>query len=124
APVAGPGGLRARRVGPAALRLRHPQPQPELPRTARRDADRAGGLCHPVPEAESASTTHLSTADQDGNVVALTQTISSFFGARVAVPGTGIILNNEMANFSTRPGLPNSLAPGKRMRTTIAPTLL
>lgn len=84
---------------------------------------RPGGF-FPVPEAESASTTHLSTADQDGNVVALTQTISSFFGARVAVPGTGIILNNEMANFSTRPGLPNSLAPGKRMRTTIAPTLL
>lgn len=81
-----------------------------------------GFLAEPVYE--SASTTHLSTADSEGNVVALTQTISSFFGAKVAVPGTGIILNNEMVNFSTRPGLPNTLAPGKRMRTTIAPTLL
>ncbi|BAS26292.1 gamma-glutamyltransferase [Limnochorda pilosa] len=77
-----------------------------------------------APGHESASTTHLSTADAEGNVVALTQTISSFFGAKAAVPGTGIVLNNEMVNFSTRPGLPNTLAPGKRMRTTIAPTLL
>jgi gamma-glutamyltranspeptidase/glutathione hydrolase len=71
---------------------------------------------------EPTSTTHLSVVDKDGNMVALTQTISDFFGSKVMVAGTGIILNNEMKNFS-REG-PNVLAPGKRMRTTIAPTIL
>ena len=54
-------------------------------------------------------------------MVALTQTISDFFGAKVMVAGTGIILNNEMKNFSARG--PNVIAPGKRMRTMIAPTI-
>jgi gamma-glutamyltranspeptidase/glutathione hydrolase len=54
--------------------------------------------------------------------VALTQTLSDFFGAKVLVGGTGIILNNEMKNFGTRG--PNAIAPGKRMRTTIAPSIL
>jgi len=69
----------------------------------------------------SPSTTSLSVVDKAGNMVALTQTISDFFGAKVVVPGTGIILNNEMKNFSARG--PNVMAPGKRMRTTIAPTI-
>jgi len=73
---------------------------------------------------ESPSTTHISVADKDGNMVALTQTISSFFGAGVMVPGTGIILNNEVYNFSTDPTSPNCIAPGKRMRTTISPTIV
>ncbi len=68
------------------------------------------------------STTHVSVVDKDGNMVALTQTISGGFGAKVMVAGTGIILNNEMRNFSKEG--PNALAPGKRMRTTIAPTIL
>ena len=68
------------------------------------------------------STTSLSAVDQNGNMVALTQTISDFFGAKVMAAGTGIILNNEMGNFSAQG--PNSLAPGKRMRTTIAPTVV
>lgn len=71
---------------------------------------------------EHPSTTHLSVVDREGNMVALTQTLSSFWGACVAVPGTGIILNNEMQNWS-RSG-PNSYAPGKRMRTTISPTII
>ena len=71
---------------------------------------------------ESPSTTSLSVVDAQGNMVALTQTISAFFGARVLVPGTGIILNNEMVNFGTRG--PNAIAPGKRMRTMIAPSIL
>ncbi len=70
----------------------------------------------------SSSTTSLSVVDKAGNMVALTQTMSDFFGAKVMVADTGIILNNEMKNFSAQ-GL-NALAPGKRMRTTIAPTLL
>jgi gamma-glutamyltranspeptidase / glutathione hydrolase len=70
----------------------------------------------------SPSTTSLSVVDRAGNMVALTQTISDFFGAKVAITGTGIILNNEMKNFSARG--PNVMAPGKRMRTTIAPTII
>ena len=70
----------------------------------------------------SGSTTALCAVDSKGNMIALTQTISDFFGAKVAIAGTGIILNNEMKNFSSR-GI-NALAPGKRMRTTIAPTIL
>ncbi|WP_052465434.1 gamma-glutamyltransferase [Thermotoga profunda] len=71
---------------------------------------------------ESPSTTHASVVDKWGNAVAFTQTLSSFFGSGNVVPGTGIILNNEMANFSTSG--PNALAPGRRPRTTIAPTIV
>lgn len=75
-----------------------------------------------VPKDQSPSTTALSVVDAEGNMVSLTQTISDFFGAKVVVEGTGIIFNNEMKNFSARG--PNALAPGKRMRTAIAPTLV
>ncbi|MDP3178326.1 MAG: gamma-glutamyltransferase, partial [Spirochaetaceae bacterium] len=75
------------------------------------------------PNSEHWSTTHMSVVVEDGNMVALTQTLSSFFGAAVAVPGTGIVLNNEMANFNGKKGNPAYL-PGKRMNTTIAPTLV
>jgi gamma-glutamyltranspeptidase/glutathione hydrolase len=71
---------------------------------------------------ESPSTTALAVIDGEGNAVVVTQTISDFFGAKVMVPGTGIILNNEVKNFGSR-GI-NAMAPGKRMRTTIAPTIL
>lgn len=74
------------------------------------------------PSKEHPSTTHMSTADQMGNMVALTQTISGFWGAHTIPAGTGIILNNEMQNWSSKG--PNTYAPGKRMRTTIAPTIL
>jgi len=75
-----------------------------------------------IRKQESPSTTSLSVVDAKGNMVALTQTLSDFFGAKVLVGGTGIILNNEMKNFGTRG--PNAIAPGKRMRTTIAPSIL
>jgi len=70
----------------------------------------------------SGSTTSLSVVDRQGNMVALTQTISDFFGSKVAIEGTGIILNNEVKNFSAK-GI-NAMAPGKRMRTTISPSIL
>jgi len=76
-----------------------------------------------IDQYQSPSTTHLSVVDKDGNAVALTHTLSSFFGAHVAVPGTGIILNNQMQNFNA-PGHPNELQPGKRPRTIIAPTIV
>ncbi len=75
------------------------------------------------PNSEHWSTTHMSVVDKDGNLVALTQTLSGFYGAAVAVPGTGIILNNEMGNFNGKKGS-SAYLPGKRMNTTIAPTLI
>lgn len=74
-------------------------------------------------EYETPSTTHISTADKYGNAVALTQTLSSFFGAGVGVPELGIALNNQMQNFSGKGHL-NELEPGKRPRTIIAPTIV
>lgn len=75
-----------------------------------------------IEKQESPSTTHVSVVDKWGNAVALTQTLSSFFGSGNVVPGTGIILNNEIPNFSTSG--PNKFAPGRRPRTTIAPTIV
>jgi gamma-glutamyltranspeptidase/glutathione hydrolase len=93
-------------------------------RAAEIDAGRISENVRPGDPArgENPSTTSLSVVDEAGDMVALTQTISDFFGAKVMVAGTGIILNNEMKNFSAQ-GV-NSLAPGKRMRTTIAPTIV
>ncbi len=72
---------------------------------------------------ESADTTHVTVADRWGNVVSSTQTINGLFGARVAVPGTGLICNNYMLNFDPHPGHALSIAPGKRVFTSMAPTI-
>ncbi|MDY0392460.1 MAG: gamma-glutamyltransferase [Candidatus Bipolaricaulis sp.] len=78
--------------------------------------------------AESGCTTHVSVVDKDGNAVSLTQTLSSFWGSRIAVPGYGFILNNEYTNFNAyrkdRPDDINVAGPYKRPRTVIAPTIL
>ena len=52
-------------------------------------------------------TTHLSVADAEGNWVACTATVNSTFGSKVVVPGTGVVLNNQMDDFSVQPGVPN-----------------
>lgn len=79
-------------------------------------------------------TTHLSTADAEGNWVALTQTVNTSFGSKVIVPGTGVILNNEMDDFAAAPGVANAfkligsdanaVAPGKRPLSSMSPTLV
>jgi gamma-glutamyltranspeptidase/glutathione hydrolase len=94
-------------------------------RRAQIRADRAGEY-GPVPgvTAGSAHTTHVTTADAAGNVVAMTQTINNLFGAKATVPGTGIILNNTMALFDPHPGTPASVAPGKRVTSSMAPTIV
>ncbi len=73
---------------------------------------------------ESEDTTHLTVADGDGNVVSTTQTIHAAFGSKVTTPGTGMLLNNTMNIFDPHPGNANSIAPGKRMVSSMAPTIV
>lgn len=76
-----------------------------------------------IAAGESADTTHVTVADSFGNAVSTTQTINGLFGARVAVPGTGMICNNYMYNFDPHPGHALSIAPGKRVFTSMAPMM-
>jgi gamma-glutamyltranspeptidase/glutathione hydrolase len=92
-------------------------------RRAEIDMAKAGAPAAAVA-AGSPHTTHVTVADGDGNVVAATQTINSLFGARAMVPGTGMLLNNTMALFDPHPGHVLSIAPGKRMTSSMAPTIL
>jgi gamma-glutamyltranspeptidase/glutathione hydrolase len=64
------------------------------------------------------------TADREGNVVVVTQTINHFFGAGVGVPGRGVILNNQVADFTPDPESPNAPAPGKTPLSNMAPTIV
>jgi gamma-glutamyltranspeptidase/glutathione hydrolase len=95
---------------------------------------RPGGAAAPVPVpvagaargtwSESGNTTHLTAMDGDGNVVTMTQTLNALFGSKVTVPGTGMLLNNCMMLFDPRPGRPNSVAPRKRMLSSMSPTIV
>jgi gamma-glutamyltranspeptidase / glutathione hydrolase len=73
-------------------------------------------------EHESPETTHFSVVDAQGNAVSCTYTQSASFGSKVVIPGTGILLANAMGGFS--PTGPNRLAPGKRMASSMTPTLV
>ncbi len=83
---------------------------------------------------ESPQTTHFSVLDGEGNAVALTYTQNWEFGSGVVVEGAGFLLNNQMNDFSAKPGVPNAfgvvgrdmnaIAPGKRMLSSMSPTLL
>ncbi|MEO6873225.1 MAG: gamma-glutamyltransferase [Opitutaceae bacterium] len=76
-------------------------------------------------EREAPATTHFIVVDIHGNVVCATQSLSVHFGAGVVPPGTGVVLNNSMSNFDfIDPKNPDYIAPGRRPRSTIAPTLV
>ena len=87
----------------------------------------------PVPP-ESSDTTHYTVADSEGNVVSNTYTLNFSFGSHIAVPGTGMLLNNEMADFAAKPGTSNafslmhgeanSIAGGKRPLSSMSPTMV
>lgn len=88
----------------------------------------------PAGGKESDDTTHFSVVDAAGNAVACTTTINSTFGACCVVEGAGFLLNNEMDDFSAKPGVPNqfglvggkanAIAPGKRMLSSMTPTIV
>lgn len=83
---------------------------------------------------ESEETTHLSVCDQWGNAVAVTTTLNGGYGSRTIVGGAGFLLNNEMDDFSSKPGVPNmygavgteanAIAPNKRMLSSMSPTIV
>ena len=76
-----------------------------------------------VAQLESAHTTHMTAADAFGNVVATTQTINNLFGAKFLIPGLGVVPNNYMNLYDPRPGHALSLAPGKRVTTSMSPMM-
>ena len=101
---------------------------PETPTPSR--YVKPGSPTHP----QGTDTTHFTVADRFGNVVSNTYTLNFAYGSGLAVAGTGILLNNEMDDFSAKPGTPNaygliggeknSIAPGKRMLSSMTPTIV
>lgn len=101
------------------------------PNKASLSADVSAGA--PAP-AESMETTHLSVVDEAGNAVSVTTTLNGGMGSKVFVAGAGFLLNNEMDDFSVKPGIPNmyglvggeanAIQPGKRMLSSMTPSIV
>ena len=70
------------------------------------------------------STTHITAADRQGGIAALTTTLLSSFGSRYVLPGTGVLMNNGVMWFDPQPGRPNSIGPGKRALTNMCPVVV
>lgn len=112
-------------IAPAYLRARAEEVKPDA--ISATDTVKAG-------LAESRQTTHFSIVDFDGNAASVTTTLNGSFGSGVVVEGAGFLLNNEMDDFSAKPGAPNmygviggeanAIAPGKRMLSSMTPTLV
>lgn len=123
APLLDPAYLRSRM---ADFSPDHATPAAEIPPGL--------GAFTPAAPAEKLETTHFSVVDAAGNAVANTYTLNGAYGSGVTVPGTGILLNNEMDDFTTAVGVPNAygllqgaanaIAPGKRPLSSMTPTLV
>ena len=87
------------------------------------DSGRAQQWGAGVAQLESAHTTHMTAADAFGNVVATTQTINNLFGAKILIPDLGTVPNNYLNLYDPRPGHALSLAPGKRVTTSMSPMM-
>jgi len=87
------------------------------------DSGRAQQWGAGVAQLEGAHTTHMTAADAMGNVVATTQTINNLFGVKFLIPGLGTVPNNYMNLYDPRPGHALSLAPGKRVTTSMSPVM-
>ncbi len=113
-------------------RLIHPLYAAGLARDIDPDRATPSAGCDPPPEATD--TTHYSIIDREGNRVAATLSINTPFGSGLVPAGTGVLLNNEMDDFSAKPNTPNAyglvggaanaIAPGKRMLSSMSPTFL
>jgi gamma-glutamyltranspeptidase/glutathione hydrolase len=87
-----------------------------------------------ITQTESEETTHLSVVDGQGNAVSVTTTLNDSYGSKTVVGGAGFLLNDEMDDFSIKPGVPNmygaiggeanAIAPGKRMLSSMTPTIV
>jgi gamma-glutamyltranspeptidase/glutathione hydrolase len=111
-------------------------PSKELKRPAIFSELEQYAAAHPQPSAnhESQHTTHYSVVDAEGNAVAVTTTINDWFGSRVTAEGLGFLMNDEMDDFSAKPGVPNSdgliqgaanaIGPGKRPLSSMTPTIV
>jgi gamma-glutamyltranspeptidase/glutathione hydrolase len=109
--------LRSKAVAPAEA--------PPAKKVAALDAFELAGEREPFFESSVAATTHFLVADAQGNIVCATQSQSLHFGAGVVPPGTGVVLNDSMSNFAyTETKSLNFVAPGKRPRSTISPTIV
>lgn len=96
---------------------------------ATKSKDIKAGIAH-----ESDQTTHISIIDAEGNMTAVTTTLNNSYGSKTVVGGAGFLLNDEMDDFSVKPGVPNmygalggdanAIAPGKRMLSSMTPTLV
>ena len=114
----------------------HASPSKELKRPAIFSELEQYAKEHPaaVMPHESDQTTHYSIVDADGNAVSVTTTLNGWFGSRVTVDGLGFLLNDEMDDFSSKPGAPNSdgliqgeanaIGPGKRPLSSMTPTIV
>ena len=114
----------------------HAGPSRELKRPAVFSELEQFAALHPPVAAprESNHTTHYSVVDAEGNAVAVTTTINDWFGSRVTADGLGFLLNDEMDDFSAKPGVPNSdgliqsaaneIGPGKRPLSSMTPTIV
>jgi gamma-glutamyltranspeptidase/glutathione hydrolase len=105
-----------------------------LPAARSAEENGAHGVTRSARLAAEKHTTHFSVADAEGNWVACTATINTSFGSKVVIPGTGVVMNNEMDDFSVQPGVPNAfgligaeanaVAPGKRPLSSMSPTIV
>ena len=85
------------------------------------NASRAQERVDPGPLRTKSETVYLTVADADGNMVSFINSSYDYFGSGVVVPGTGFVLHNRGASFTLTPGLPNTVAPGKRPFHTLIP---
>jgi gamma-glutamyltranspeptidase/glutathione hydrolase len=114
-------------LDPAYLRSRMADFDPER-------ATPSDSIRHGQPRKEPTETTHFSIIDAEGNAISVTTTLNSPYGSKVWVAGAGFLLNNEMDDFSAKPGVPNifglvgneanAIAAGKRMLSSMTPTIV
>jgi gamma-glutamyltranspeptidase/glutathione hydrolase len=114
----------------------HASPSEDLKRPAIFSELEQYAAAHPEPQVnhESSHTTHYSVVDANGNAVAVTTTINDWFGSRVTADGLGFLMNDEMDDFSAKPGVPNAdgliqgaanaIGPGKRPLSSMSPTIV